>query len=205
MQDYVWYASYGSNLSEDRFMCYIKGGKPAGAKKIYEGCSDKSNPVDQKAIEIPHELYFAKSAQVWSGGGVCFINPQINNEANTLAKMYLITKSQFIDVVKQENKTKQSLNVDFNKVKENKSLITIENSWYGNLLHLGNEEHSPIFTFTNQGYLHDEINSPNHHYLKTIIRGLVDSHKLSEVQIVDYLSSKKGVSKNQIHTIITEL
>lgn len=24
---YVWYASYGSNLLEERFMCYVKGGK----------------------------------------------------------------------------------------------------------------------------------------------------------------------------------
>jgi hypothetical protein len=30
----IWYASYGSNPSyRNRFLCYIAGGKPAGAKE----------------------------------------------------------------------------------------------------------------------------------------------------------------------------
>ena len=31
---YLWYASYGSNLNLDRFMCYIVGGKPKNSTKI---------------------------------------------------------------------------------------------------------------------------------------------------------------------------
>ncbi|MBL0236650.1 MAG: hypothetical protein IPQ02_08595 [Saprospiraceae bacterium] len=36
--DYIWYASYGSNLLEERFQCYIKGGMPKGSTKTYLGC-----------------------------------------------------------------------------------------------------------------------------------------------------------------------
>jgi len=40
-----------------------------------------------------------------------------------------------------------------------------ENSWYGKVLFLG-EEDAPIFTFTNENFLAEEINVPNHHYLE---------------------------------------
>src|ERR1039457_5739089 len=34
-RDLVWYASYGSNLAyQERFLCYIKGGTPAGSRKM---------------------------------------------------------------------------------------------------------------------------------------------------------------------------
>ncbi|MGX1752144.1 hypothetical protein [Sphingobacterium sp. NPDC055346] len=58
--DKVWYACYGSNLLKDRFYCYIQGGQPAGANTIYEGCTDKSLPIDEENIIINAELYFAK-------------------------------------------------------------------------------------------------------------------------------------------------
>ena len=31
----VWYASYGSNLARDRFLCYLEGGRPKGATRTY--------------------------------------------------------------------------------------------------------------------------------------------------------------------------
>src|SRR6266851_737509 len=33
-----WYAAYGSNLAEDRFLCYVRGGRPAGGKVNLLGC-----------------------------------------------------------------------------------------------------------------------------------------------------------------------
>lgn len=35
LQDKVWDACYSSNLLQERFLCYIKGGQPEGAKKLY--------------------------------------------------------------------------------------------------------------------------------------------------------------------------
>lgn len=205
LNSHIWYASYGSNISTERFMCYIQGGKPEGATRTYQGCKDQSPPIDQKSIQIPHELYFAKSAGVWNGGGVCFINPKKNENANTLGNMYLITRQQFMEVVQQENNTKDPIEIDFDRAQNQKSLVIKENSWYGNLLSLGEKDEAPIFTFTNENYLSSEINPPNHHYLKTIIKGLLATHQLSQLELEAYFLSKKGIDKIIIAEVINQL
>jgi len=202
---HIWYASYGSNISEERFMCYIRGGQPQGATRVYQGCTDKTSPLDQKPINIPHELYFAKEAKTWNGGGVCFINPGSDERINTLCNMYLITREQFLEVVQQENATDEKVKIDFDKVRNQKSLMVKENSWYGNLLCLGEEDHVPIFTFTNERFMLDEINSPNEHYLKTIMKGLIESHRISTSKVEEYFDSKKGMSKPILQEVVSML
>lgn len=205
MNTHIWYASYGSNISTERFMCYIQGGKPEGATRTYEGCKDKNRPLEQKPIKIPHELYFAKNAEVWNGGGVCFINPEKNENAETLGNMYLITRQQFMDVVQQENNTNELIEIDFDKAQKQHSLVVRENSWYGNLLFLGKKNNYPIFTFTNENYLLSEINPPNQYYLKTIIKGLIDTHQLNQTELEDYFLSKKGIDISKIAEVINSL
>ena len=69
----VWYASYGSNLCyEGRFMCYISGGKPAGAEKTNPGSRDRTRPLEIKPIRLDWELYFADYSKSW-GGAPAFI------------------------------------------------------------------------------------------------------------------------------------
>lgn len=70
---YVWYASYGSNLNRDRFLCYIKGGKPKGSEKAEIGCEDKALPIKEATYIMHYPLYFAKSAVRWQNQGVAFI------------------------------------------------------------------------------------------------------------------------------------
>ncbi len=205
MTDYIWYTSYGSNISYDRFMCYIQGGKPEGATRTYHGCEDQTPPLDQKPIEIPHELYFAKNAKVWNGGGVCFINPDKNHKAETLGNMYLINRQQFIEVVQQENNAHKPTDINFERAKNQEPSVIKENSWYGNLLCLGEKDDAPIFTFTNENYLSDEINQPNHHYLKTIIKGLLATHQLSQSELEAYFLSKNGIDQTIIAEVINQL
>lgn len=205
LSTHIWYASYGSNISIERFMCYIQGGKPGGATRTYLGCKDQSPPINQKPIKIPNELYFAKSADVWNGGGVCFINPEKSENVVTLGNMYLITRQQFLEIVQQENNTDEPIEIDFKKIQTEESEIVRENSWYGNLLYLGEEDNAPIFTFTNENFLADEINSPNQHYLKTIIKGLINSHKLNNTELEAYFLSKKGLDKTIITEVINQL
>ena len=40
----VWYACYGSNLLKERFLCYIRGGRPIGAQRTFYGCKNKKEP-----------------------------------------------------------------------------------------------------------------------------------------------------------------
>lgn len=117
MSNYVWYASYGSNLLEERFLCYIQGGKPAGAIKTYKGCVDKSLPTASEGLEIPYSLYFAKHAGIWNGGGVAFIHHETTTRERTLARMYRITKAQFYDVVMQENRLPDRPPIELDQVK----------------------------------------------------------------------------------------
>ena len=71
--DKVWYAVYGTNLNEQRFSCYIKGGTPEGTSKFDVGCRDKTPAVDGGMISIPLQLYFTKSSPKWENKSVGFL------------------------------------------------------------------------------------------------------------------------------------
>jgi len=203
-QDYIWYASYGSNILEERFLYYIKGGQPAGATKKYSGCSDKSLPIEKEEIYICSELYFAKKSKTWNNGGVCFIKTNFDPQIQTLGRMYLITKQQFIDVIRQETATEKEISIDFEGAVSEGSMIFNYGSWYGNLIYLGTQKNFPIFTFTNQINI-IEPNKPSQNYLKTIIKGIQEAYNLSTIEIVDYFISKSGITNNFSREQLTKI
>ena len=192
---YIWYASYGSNILEERFLCYITGGQPKGAKRINKECSDKSLPLQNKKILINSELYFAKESGTWSKGGVAFIKTHFDKSQQTYGRMYLITEEQFAEVVKQETDSEEKPVIDFKSITEKGSGIVKENSWYGNILFLATQDEFPIFTFTFQDDT-QKINKPGKEYLKPIINGLRETYHFNDDEITDYLSSKAGISGN---------
>jgi hypothetical protein len=190
-QQYVWYASYGSNINADRFLCYIKGGQPEGSAEVETGCKDSSLPVDESTFIIDHPLYFAKEAGRWESQGVAFIGLNKDNENPTYSKKYLITVDQFLDVVKQENNG-VDFEIDLNEVKQRGSKVFHRHSWYGNILYLGEEKGFPIYTFTAPWNINDvEWKKPSHAYLKTIIKGLKRDYSAEE--IYHYFHSKPGI------------
>ena len=202
----VWYASYGSNILESRFHYYIRGGQPKGSKKIYKGCSDKTLPKDKEEIYINSELYFAKKSTSWDNCGVGFIKTKFNDKIQTLGRMYLITTEQFTEIVKQETNNEGELHIDFKKAKERGSLIIKKKpSWYGNLLYLGEQNGNPIFTFTNEENLIEDINSPSEQYLSTIINGLKETYNLNEIEIKEYLENLTGNKGYGIEKKLTNL
>ena len=189
----VWYACYGSNLLKERFSCYIGGGRPANANRVYPGCTNKTLPEKSKGITINGELYFAKSSKTWSGGGAGFIKSDFDKNIKTLGRMYLITQQQFVDLVQQEIKFEGDFDIDLQQVIKNRSLDMKNNSWYGKIIYLGEDEDCPIFTFTNEDYLKNEINSPHEFYLKIIIDGLKETYQMSDAEIETYLKTKEGI------------
>ncbi|AUC86662.1 hypothetical protein CW731_05730 [Polaribacter sp. ALD11] len=201
----VWYASYGSNILESRFHCYILGGQPKGSKKTYKGCSDKTLPQEKEEVYINSELYFAKKSKSWDSCGVGFINTEFNDKIQTFGRMYLITTEQYVEIVKQETNHKGELLIDFKKAKEKGSLIIEEKSWYGNLLYLGEQNGNPIFTFTNEKDLTEEINPPSEQYLLTIINGLKETYNLNEIEIKEYFENLLGIKGYEIEKKLTEL
>ncbi|KHF38159.1 hypothetical protein [Halalkalibacter okhensis] len=201
---YVWYASYGSNLSKERFLCYILGGKPKGSEKIEVGCRDKSLPKDEATFVMNYPLYFAKNSRRWQNQGVGFIGLTNDSQYQTYSRMYLITEDQFKDVVKQENNGIE-LNIDFNQVELN-TYKTLRDSWYGTILFIGKKESIPIFTFTADWDLDVPFSKPSDEYLSMIIEGLKQDVGISKKEIINYLLMRPGIagnySKDQIEKLI---
>jgi hypothetical protein len=201
----VWYASYGSNLKRERFMCYIKGGTPPGSTKRNDGCfQDKSDPIESRPISLKLELYFAGQSYGWPRkekngdvpGGVAFIraNPE---RGPTLGRMYLITDEQFNDVVMQENSKKPDGSrfvPAFNQLVSQPQSILPGNPWYGKLLNIGSEEGCPILTFTTARTDLPNPNAPGEQYVKVIASGIKETYpRMSDSDVVNYLLQADGV------------
>lgn len=88
--EYVWYVSYGSNLSYERFMRYINR------------CSDRSAPIEDKAKTFNFSLYFADKTSIWGDGqgGSAFIDEK--KDGLTHCRMYKIKRGQFKEVMARE-------------------------------------------------------------------------------------------------------
>jgi hypothetical protein len=71
--DLVWYASYGSNIRLERFLCYLQGGTPEGGLVRCEGARDATAPRDALPIAIHLPMYFAQFGRRWAGA-VAFID-----------------------------------------------------------------------------------------------------------------------------------
>jgi hypothetical protein len=174
---YIWYVGYGSNLHEQRFLCYIKGGTPRFGKKCTKGCKDKTLPTENKPIIINYPLYFAlpgnnSETPNWGAGGVAFIDPQEDKNLKAFCRMWKITKEQYEEVRDQEGR-----------------------SWYGKEIPLGEDSGVRIYTITNNANnaILSNIICPSDAYIKTIALGLKETYHFNDEEIVDYLIEKKGI------------
>jgi hypothetical protein len=180
---YVWYVGYGSNLCQERFLCYIKGGQYKFGGSDARGCDDKTLPRENKTIELPYRLYFARQSSSWDKGGVAFIDVEMEKDQTewTLARMWKITEEQFQQVRQQEGL-----------------------SWYNHVINLGTEGDIPVLTITNSAA--QALNPPSGGYLSTIVIGLTESYKMDADEVYAYLYRKEGIqgyfSKKELRDIV---
>ncbi len=191
-KNYIWYCSYGSNLSTERFMCYINGGKPQNSTKEEEGCRDKTPPIDDKPHIIKHALYFARHSKKWNNGGSCILSVKYNEKKKTMGRIFLITEEQFLDIVAQNNGVKE-VKINFEEVIKLSSK-SINDSLSGNILYLGDEDGYPIFTFTSH-FDETEFVRPDILYLATIGAGVKETFKMTNEQVTDYFMGLDGVKQ----------
>lgn len=193
MTDLVWYASYGSNLDQRRFMCYIGGGQPEGSSESEVGCRIQTPPLETRPVTIPYPLYFAGESSRW-GGGVAFIGHQRQDRpSHTLGRMYLITVEQFIDVVSQENRGVE-IKVELQQIHAAGKQQLMESD-YGTIVSLGTDKGIPVFTFTSHLDLDTQPSTaPSSSYLGTIVAGLLQTYQVKNEELIDYLLEKPGVS-----------
>lgn len=201
----VWYASYGSNLSKDRFETYIAGGTPEGSHSPHVGARDKTLPEEDVPIRYHGRMHFAAISNRWGGGGVAFMDD--DSPGHSLGRAYSISMEQFDDVVAQENGRKPG---DM-KVETEEALIKgkskIGYGLYGTLVHIGDYENAPVFTFTGDftakealSSLHDPkptampTNSPSNNYIRMIGSGLSETFGMSQYEQADYIRGSLGAS-----------
>eukprot|EP00249_Psilotum_nudum_P014562 c24889_g2_i2 orf=690-1832(+) len=209
--EYVWYASYGSNMWEARFMCYLQGGQVDGMADPCAGSRCQNPPAATDWLLIPHELFFGHSySSTWGLGGVAFLDLTSKEGVLTHARLYKIKLQQFNDILIQENMGDPSschelvtpsvvdalckgllppLFANYDEI--------YKDAWYGTVLYLGEKDDLPILTITcspsqlkmfKSGLL--PVTPPNDKYQQAIARGLVEHGKLSEENALAYISSK---------------
>ena len=146
----VWYVGYGSNLSRERFECYIKGGKPKNSTKgsPYSRMGDSTSPANSYRYHVPYEIYFAKESPNWNNRGVAFIDD--SRPGNTLGRIWLIKKNQYDELRILESTT-----------------------WYDKEILLGEKDGIPIYTITHSIRYTPDV-APSEGYLRTMEEGLAE-------------------------------
>lgn len=129
--EYVWYASYGSNIDEDRFLCYVEGGKCAANGKTYNGCDDKSRWIEEDIALYPGTVYASNNSPSWKNKGVAFYDEKGTNKylkGFAFMKLYKIRWRQLLQIQRQEGRG---------------------DSWYGRIVAVGvQSDDVPVYTFT---------------------------------------------------------
>jgi len=159
----VWYASYGSNMLEERFLHYLQGGVCRFNYKRYNACINSAPPRESLPVIIPYPMYFGNFSYSWSNGGVCFLD--ISCTGNTLGRMYLITEEQLEHIHYQEGSNKD---------------------WYDKQIELGYRNGFPIVTLTN--LVKRSLNQPINKYLEVVRLGLQETYpEMTSQEIEEYL------------------
>ena len=184
----VWYAGYGSNLARDRFLCYLRGGRPPGASRTYPGARDTTLPLDDRALTLPGEMFFAWESPTW-GGGIAFYDADAPGA--TLARAYLLSDEQFADVAAQEMHHEPGEDLDLTTVLQH-SRHDLGPGRYESLHLVGELEGRPVLTFTTPDPLALQHNPPTRAYLEVVARGLSDTHDLGVDEVTTYLVERPG-------------
>ncbi len=163
--DVIWYAGYGSNLSKERFMCYIEGGICRENGREYDGCTKKQLVSDAyDHAWFPGQMYFGNKSGTWNRKGVAFYDS--NASGRTFMRMFKITRQQLKEIQVQECPSK---------------------NWYGKIQALGiHADGSPIYTLTSEA--RRPANAPDDTYLSLIKKALIEENGFTENEANLYLA-----------------
>jgi hypothetical protein len=196
----VWYVAYGSNLSVERFACYVRGGRPPGGTRTNPGCRDRTLPVRDEPVDLPGTLYFAGTSPQW-GGGVAFYDH--TTPGGTAARGYLLTAGQLADVAAQEMYRDPR---DGDPL-EDLVLRPLEGGRhalgpgrYETLVEVGHLDGRPLLTFTAPHAAGGvERTQPAPAYLATMARGLRESRGWDGCRVATYLRERGVVTDPAPH------
>lgn len=185
----VWYAAYGSNLDPDRFACYFRGGRPPGATRTYPGVRDRTPEPEVRALTLPGRISFAWHSSTWDGG-IAFYEPA--EEGQVLACGYLLTLTQFGDVLEQEMWREPGVEHDFTELLTS-GQQAVGAGRYETLRTVGEAAGRTVVTISTVDVATLGLNPPTAAYVSTMATGLRHAHGLSDDAIADYLLGCPGV------------
>lgn len=183
----VWYAAFGSNLLEARFLAYLRGGAVPRSGKPQHGARDGSDPLDNRPYRIGRALGFGYTADRWEGQGVAFVDPAPVDPPPTLGRAWLITVEQLSDVWAQENSRTVGPDLDLDRLVSEGS-ADLGDGWYRRLDYLGQLDGSPVATITCD--VAPPLNPAGPAYLSVLRDGLMEVWDLSAKEAADYLAER---------------
>ena len=188
--DEIWYAAYGTNMTLDRFTCYLTGGSPPGARRVTPGARDPALPRDSRPVEMRGCVYFAWESPTW-GGGIAFYDPA--GEGRSVGRAYLLTLGQLSDVVAQEMHRTPGADLDLRDLVTDGTAL-LGPGRYESMHVVGQIDDAPVVTMTSS-WEADEIsyNPPGAAYLATMGRGLAEGQGWDPDQVTAYLLARPGI------------
>jgi hypothetical protein len=184
----LWYVAYGTNLSIGRLRCYLRGGRLPDVARQYQGCRDQRDPAATFGTLVPGGIYFTGHSTVWGGGMAVY---DADHPGWVAARAYLLTASQFGDVLAQEMRQHPGVEVDLTPV-HRLGRYTYGPGRYQTLLRVGSRSGLPMLTFTSGQHACRTLSAPTAAYLRTMAVGLRESHGWSNGQIGAHLASIPG-------------
>ena len=146
----AFYAAYGSDLSAERFACYIEGGTAPGASRALPGARDRRRPESWHALRLPGRLSFRGHSSTWGGAPAIFepATPKEHAGTEVFARAWRLGWDQLEDVMAQENgRPTIPLVVEPAAVVDGFSLL-VGPGRYDRLVCVGTLEGLPVLTFT---------------------------------------------------------
>jgi len=193
----VFYAAYGSNLSAERFACYIAGGTAPGASRALPAARDRRQPESWQALRLPGRLSFRGHSSTWGGAPAVFEPATPTEQAGTevFARAWHLRWGQFEDVMAQENgRATRPLVVGPTALVDGSSML-VGPGRYDRLVCVGTLDGVPVLTFTAPVPLEWVTpEAPSLSYLAHIITGLRETFGLVDPAVVDYLGGAPGAT-----------
>ncbi len=185
VDDRVWYVAYGSNMATARFHCYVRGGRPAGARVTLPGCRDTTPPEQWRAVHVPGAIHFALESPTWTGG-MAFYDPDA--PGRTPARAWLVTREQFCDVVDQE--MHRPVGTEFALDLADGERVALGPGRYETLVRVGTLDDRPMLTCTCPWRTDDvDHRPPSRAYLRILAIGLAETHGWDGARAAAYLGA----------------
>ena len=190
----VWYASYGSNCSRDRFLTYLRGGRAEGAGRDQIGARDTRDPSGDEPVRFETAVCFVGRSTRW-GGAPAFLEHDRSARPGALGRRYCVTRQQFADVLAQESgRPFDSVPLPDLDELEPGTRVVIGDGFYDALVILAPIDGVPCLSFTSpQPPDAREPSPPSEPYLRTIITGLAEIHDLDDEALATHLSASRGI------------